>query len=550
MGSNSRNAYGLKSGANKLEEVNSAYALIGKSIAIVAALRAESGDPLTSAEVKALYELNLNTNAFTDTEKAKLAALEEAHFKGVYVSLAALQAAYPTATAGDYAYVDDTVSTVVYAWNVDTVAWTLTSEPSNITSAQVKTLYEANPDTNAYTDAEKLKLTGIELAATDNATDITNINVEVFGVDDNTVTPSRIDTLETESTIEQARLIDVVTEVYGLNDTSVVPSRIDLNATAVALLENPVSVKLAPQVTDPAYVKGQLWYDDNYGSPAVHTDIEGVLLHVLTDTPIRIINRTGATIPALTAIRNGGADVATNEIMGVAAQANSMFTAFVIGVTPVAILPDAEGWVIADGHIHNVDTSALTQGLIMFLDDISVGNIIQANPKIASSLGTVLKSDAVDGEIFVKINNLIEYPTVVGYLRRQVNPSYSLSATPVTLVGYVDSDGVTMVPDQINGKLPMPIGGIYSTSFAIVMTFLASASTRTIFAELYNVTQAQPEGAMPINIPRDAVTAGGSFPAMITSTTGDEYVIRLTSDVVINVDITNVAFAMDSNYIG
>lgn len=48
----------------------------------------------------------LSSNDFTSAEKAKLAGLESSHFKGLHVSLATLEIAHPTGSAGDYADVD------------------------------------------------------------------------------------------------------------------------------------------------------------------------------------------------------------------------------------------------------------------------------------------------------------------------------------------------------------------------------------------------------------------------------------------------------------
>jgi hypothetical protein len=64
---------------------------------------------LTPASIKTQYESNLDTNAFTDAEQAKLAGIED------------------NATADQ-------------------------------TGAEIKSLYEAEPDTNAFTDAEKTKV--------------------------------------------------------------------------------------------------------------------------------------------------------------------------------------------------------------------------------------------------------------------------------------------------------------------------------------------------------------------------------------------------------
>jgi hypothetical protein len=129
----------------------------------------------TAATIKTKYESNTDTNAFTDAEKTKLAGLESSHFKGEFVNLAALNNV--TGAAGDYAYVDLGASQDVttYIWDTTDNKWVdqkgvSTSE----TAATIKTKYESNANTNAYTDTEKVKLSGIEDGA--------NVNENAFGV--------------------------------------------------------------------------------------------------------------------------------------------------------------------------------------------------------------------------------------------------------------------------------------------------------------------------------------------------------------------------------
>lgn len=115
----------------------------------------------------------LSDENYTAAEKAKLAGLEGAHFKGLHASLAALQAAHPSAVAGDYADVDSGTGADVarYIWDVSDSKWVVQSGASgSMTAAQIKTAYESNPDTNGYSDAEKAKLAAIAAGATANAT--------------------------------------------------------------------------------------------------------------------------------------------------------------------------------------------------------------------------------------------------------------------------------------------------------------------------------------------------------------------------------------------
>jgi hypothetical protein len=113
----------------------------------------------------------LSDENYTAAEKTKLAGLEAAHYRGTYVNLAALNTAVPSGVAGDYADVDAGVGSPVlrYIWDANDSEWVAqagNAEP--VTAAQVKTLYESNADTNAFTDTEKTKLGGIAPGATAN----------------------------------------------------------------------------------------------------------------------------------------------------------------------------------------------------------------------------------------------------------------------------------------------------------------------------------------------------------------------------------------------
>lgn len=122
----------------------------------------------------------LSQENYTSAEKTKLAGLEGSHFKGLFASLAALELALPSAVAGDYADVDAGVGsdTVRYLWDVDDVQWVASGSGAPLTAADVKSLYESNPDTNAYTDAEQAKLGAIEAGAQVNAAAVSQAEAE------------------------------------------------------------------------------------------------------------------------------------------------------------------------------------------------------------------------------------------------------------------------------------------------------------------------------------------------------------------------------------
>lgn len=127
---------------------------------------------LLDLKVDKIAGYGLSQENFTPAEKAKLAGLDGPLWKGTYTSLAALQSAHPTAETGSSAHVDAGVGdpVKVYNWDASDGEWVAGGgDAAPVTAAQVKTLYESNPDTNAFTDAEKSKLGGVAAGATANA---------------------------------------------------------------------------------------------------------------------------------------------------------------------------------------------------------------------------------------------------------------------------------------------------------------------------------------------------------------------------------------------
>ncbi|TDX84001.1 head fiber protein [Epilithonimonas xixisoli] len=156
------------------------------------------GGFMTDLQIKTAYERNSNTNAYTDDEKAKLAGLENYDdsqilgelaekvdkidgfglsetnfsqaekdklagiksnlFKGKFPSVSALNLII--GESGAYAYVGiEGENDKSYIWDDDDNIWVQnSSEGTAETPSSVKSKYESNPDTNAFTDALKIKL--------------------------------------------------------------------------------------------------------------------------------------------------------------------------------------------------------------------------------------------------------------------------------------------------------------------------------------------------------------------------------------------------------
>src|SRR5690606_28686634 len=163
----------------------------------------------------------LSDENYTLAEKQKLASLEGSKFKGVYPSLTALNTAHPTAEPGAYADVDSTgVDVVRYIWDVSDSEWIPQQSGTPLTASQVKQLYESNPDTNAYTNTEKTKLSGIQTGAQVNT--VTSVagktGAVTINIDDIPNLQDELDEKADISDIPTAQQIDNWNTAYGRGD--------------------------------------------------------------------------------------------------------------------------------------------------------------------------------------------------------------------------------------------------------------------------------------------------------------------------------------------
>jgi hypothetical protein len=105
-----------------------------------------------------------DVNLITDAERLAIATIEPTKFKGTFANLAAIPTA--GAAAGMYAILTVAGNDTIAIWDVGAGAWVDTGNAVTAeTAATIKTKYESNANTNAYTDTEKAKLAAITDAA-------------------------------------------------------------------------------------------------------------------------------------------------------------------------------------------------------------------------------------------------------------------------------------------------------------------------------------------------------------------------------------------------
>jgi microcystin-dependent protein len=134
---------------------------------------------IADADVKAAYEANANTNAYTDAEKTKLAGIETGAtadqsaaeiltaIKTVDGAGSGLDADVLDGQQGTYYrsvdnHTDGSTNKLYTAAEKTKLAGIETGATADQSAAEIKTLYESNANTNAFTDAEKTKLAGVQ----------------------------------------------------------------------------------------------------------------------------------------------------------------------------------------------------------------------------------------------------------------------------------------------------------------------------------------------------------------------------------------------------
>lgn len=153
---------------------------------------------ITPEDIKTWYESNPDTNAFTDSEKSKLAGISD----GAEVNR-----------------VDDVL--------VDGRSVLDDNKKAKVTKEIIKTAYESNPDTNAFTDSEKQKLADLDVwkpeaqkAIEANAQGVTEAKTSISELGDevNSVA-GRVTTLENTKlsviTVTDAKIKDLAREGFA-----------------------------------------------------------------------------------------------------------------------------------------------------------------------------------------------------------------------------------------------------------------------------------------------------------------------------------------------
>ena len=152
---------------------------------------------------------------------------------------------------------------------------------------------------------------------------------------------------------------------------------------------------------------GEVEYNDTQGSliqglkGGLVTNVIGQQLHQ------RVNNRTGATLAKGTAVYLSGSQgnrITVAKALGV----TDAFSANTFGIVAESIANNQSGYVITEGLIKNINTSALVEDSAVYLSPTVAGGLTSTKPQAPQHtvyIGVCVKSNAGSGELFVKIRN-------------------------------------------------------------------------------------------------------------------------------------------------
>lgn len=152
-------------------------------------------------------------------------------------------------------------------------------------------------------------------------------------------------------------------------------------------------------IASPSYLEGRTFYSADDKALSLYTDIAGVTHNLGQEFFVRVKNNTGGTITNGNAVYINGVDTDVPTINK--AQADSVNTSVLLGLTTHDIDDGEQGFVTTEGLVKGLDTLSFSVGEVLYLSETVAGGWTNVSPPIRSIVGIVIKSHASDGIILV-----------------------------------------------------------------------------------------------------------------------------------------------------
>jgi hypothetical protein len=149
-------------------------------------------------------------------------------------------------------------------------------------------------------------------------------------------------------------------------------------------------------------VEGRFQWNSEDGVPEIGLAGGNVTLQIGLEQAMRAKNVSGFLIPNGKLVRISGASGSKPEID--LADPSSIATVGAIGMVTEDIANNQQGYVTTFGLVRDIDTSLFGEGVLLWLDFSGNFTNIRPVPPIWSvAIGTVIRSHATEGEVFVTI---------------------------------------------------------------------------------------------------------------------------------------------------
>lgn len=282
------------------------------------------------------------------------------------------------------------------------------------------------------------------------------------------------------------------------------------------------------------YEEGTIFYDTDTHSISFYTDIPGVTLNIPQEQVVRVVNKTGFTIPNGTPVY---LYESFNNLPSVAiGDASLLSTAILVGVATHDIANDAQGFVTRSGVVNDIDLSTFAVNDSLFLQE--GGGLGLTIPRIATRVGKVL-NNGVNGKLLVEIENNIALPFQLGLLSDISTTPLTITATPQTIVNFINSETLAMTVDKVAGTIRTGEAGYYRGTLFCTCSFTSAVVSRKLYFELFDVTAGTSFKTAIQPIPRDVNE--NTFSVSVTMNLPKEHIFRcqVSSDATFN----NVIFS-------
>lgn len=295
----------------------------------------------------------------------------------------------------------------------------------------------------------------------------------------------------------------------------------------------------------PAMQEGQLAWNETDGTLNLGMEY-GVTQQVGQEWYARVQNDTGVEIPNGTVVGFAGAGADYTLSVAPYLADGSQPSLYVLGVM-THDLPDTgnKGLCTVWGHVRDLDTSAFSQGDILYASPVVAGGFTNVKPTAPNNcipVAAVLKVGTTDGEIFVRPT--IEQMKYYGVFAKTSSQSPAAINTAYTLTFDATqiSNGVSVGSPA--SRLVVPRSGLYKVDATIQLTS-GNASSKNVWFWLRKNGTDVPNSARIVT----SDTNGGYTPISISETVSlaaGNYVeiVFASSDTAVTVGaVSSTAFA-------